>query len=445
MTTLTTILGLLSLLSSDLRIIQEFALVAAGGVLFAFIITILVVPILLSLIPLPQDRYHRQLQLGIVTKVLDWLGEWRLRRSIIAIAAVLVGVVPAVFILAHLDVGTNSLDYFKKDDHMRSQVEWIDSNIGGTQSLEFFIEAEEADALKDPALLRKMEAFQTYLEGIDGVTGVFSAVDLVKALNRGFLSGQAAAFTIPSSSAQITQQLFLVEGSDDFMALLSEDYSRARISARVEMNRTQDLAHSMPQIEQRIDEIFGPSPRITSTGLVHLMNETEHYLLTTSIKSFILAFLVITVTITLLLWSFKLGVLAMIPNFLPILFTMAIMPLIGISLDVGTTMIAAIALGLVVDDTIHFLSRLKTELAAADGFEVALATTMHTTGRPIVYTSFVLSLGFLVLVMASFKPIIHFGVLSCIVIFLAVLFDLLVLPAFFGLISPRLRNGVTSS
>jgi predicted RND superfamily exporter protein len=201
----------------------------------------------------------------------------------------------------------------------------------------------------------------------------------------------------------------------------------------------------MPKIEQWIDEIFGPSPRITSTGLVHLMNETEHYLLTTSIKSFILAFLVITVTITLLLWSFKLGLLAMIPNFLPILFTVALMPLIGFSLDVGTTMIAAIALGLVVDDTIHFLSRLKTELAAADGFEAALATTMHTTGRPIVYTSFVLSLGFLVLVMASFKPIIHFGVLSCIVIFLAVLFDLLVMPAFFGLISPRLRNGVTSS
>jgi predicted RND superfamily exporter protein len=124
---------------------------------------------------------------------------------------------------------------------------------------------------------------------------------------------------------------------------------------------------------------------------------------------------------------------------LPIFFTWALMPILDIPLDVGTVMIASVALGLVVDDTIHFLSKLKENTDSGKGMKRAISDTMNRVGRPIIFTSIVLSFGFLVLIFASFNPVIHFGVLASAVIILALIFDLIVLPAILGFIglTPR--------
>lgn len=432
MTSLTTILGLISLLTADLAIIRQFGLVSAAGVLFAFILTIFLLPILVSFVPLPSADEHSKLRAGVFSRLLLWLGSWHQRRALITLLFAGAAVIPAVILLGRLNIGTNSLDYFKKGDEVRSQVEWIDAHIGGTVSLEFLVETGTEDALKEPELLQKIDDFQTYLRSIDGITGVFSVVDLVKSLNRGFNEGRQKYYSLPDDRQQISQLLLLVEGSDDLAELLSEDYASGRITARVEMNKSQQVSHAVPEIRLQMDHIFNSGETVTPTGIIYLMNRTEHYLLSTSIKSFLLAFLVITLSIMLMLRSVRLGILAMVPNLLPILFTMALMPLLNISLDVGTTMIAAIALGLVVDDTIHFLSRIRLALDDNPDPRRAIAEAMSSVGRPIVYTSIVLGAGFLTLVLASFKPLINFGLLSGIVILLALIFDLLVLPAILG-------------
>jgi hypothetical protein len=196
----------------------------------------------------------------------------------------------------------------------------------------------------------------------------------------------------------------------------------------------------MPQIENRMREIFADAATVTPTGVVYLMHNMENYVLTSQIKSFLLAFIIIIISITVLLRSIRLGILAMIPNFLPILFTMALMPLLGISLDIGTVMVAGVALGLVVDDTIHFMSSLKTELQHEPDIRTSVEKAMRRTGRPIIFTSIVLSLGFMVLLFASFNPIIHFGFLSSVVILFALIFDLVVLPAILGFLRPSRRQ-----
>ena len=437
MTSLTTILGLLSLLSADLVPIRQFGLVAAGGVLFAFIITIFLLPILLSIIPYPKERHRKRIQTGFFAKLLTWLGQWRKGRAIAVLSVSLSAIIPVFFLLTKLTVGTNSLDYFKEDDIVRTQTEWIDTNIGGSTSLEFFINAKENNDLTNPALLQKMERFQDYLKGIDGITGVYSAVDLVKSLNKAFNDGDERKFAIPLSSIEVAQRLSIVKGSGDIEKLLSDDYSKGRMTARVEMNKSQKLAHNMPKIEEHLQGIFGNTADVTPTGIVYLMSQMEGYLVSSQIKSFLLAFIVITIAIMIMLRSLKLGILAMIPNFLPILFSLALMPILRIHLDIGTVMIAGVALGLVVDDTIHFLSRLKSETKQTNDIKTAIANVINITGRPIVFTSIVLILGFLVLVFASFNPIIHFGILSCTVILLAVVFDLIVLPAVIGFVVPK--------
>jgi predicted RND superfamily exporter protein len=434
MTTLTTVFGLLMLLSADLPPIRQFGLVAGAGVLFAFIISIFILPILLSIFPFPKSSIREKIRRGFFAMLLLRLGHWHKGKAVAVLSISFLGTIAAIFSLAYLKVGTKGLDYFKHNDINRAQTEWIDANIGGSNSLEFFIDAKRENALTRPSLLKKMEHFQNYLIKVDGITGAYSAVDLVKSLNRAFHGGEEREFLIPSSPSEVIQQLFLVEGSDTVMQFLSNDYSKGRVIARVDLNKIQSLSDQIPDILKNMEKIFGNTATITLTGIVYLNNQLERYILSSQIKSFLLAFIVISVTMILFLRSFKLGILAMIPNLMPILFTMALMPILRIPLDIGTVMVAGIALGLVVDDTIHFLSRFRLEIKRTYTVKIAIAHSIAGTGRPVVFTSIVLSVGFFVLVFASLKPITHFGILSSTVILLAMVFDLVVLPAILGFI-----------
>ncbi len=439
MTSLTTVLGLLSLLSGDLKPIRQFGLIAAMGVASAFVITVFLLPVLLSWLPYPSEKFRNQFQQGIIFRLLFHLGNWNKRRSFIILFITFLLALPAFYLLSQLQVGTNSMDYFRKDDTVRRQVEWIDHNIGGTTSLEFLVDAGTPDALKTPALLRRMLRFQQYLKGLDGVTGVYSLANMVESLNRAFMGGAQKFFTIPDSQHVITQQLFLVEGSEDLQELVSDDYDRGRITARIEMNRSQQLSEQMPDIQRHLNQVFENSAVVTPTGIVYLMHRMEGYLLDSQVKSFLLAFVIVFLVIFIMLRSVKLGFLAIIPNILPIVMTLALMPLFGIHLDVGTVMIGAVALGLVVDDTIHFLSRLKIELHENSPTN-SIHITMKATGRAIIFTSLVLSLGFLVLAFASFNPVVNFGILLFFLVLLALVFDLVVLPALLGFVLKKNGN-----
>jgi predicted RND superfamily exporter protein len=432
MTSVTTVLGLLCLLSADLVPIRQFGLVAAVGVLAALVVTVLLLPILLTVIPMHRVVNPEPIRSGRFTRLLAWLGSWQRSRTVLVLLACLVVVEPAAYSLRQLTVGTNSLDYFREGDPVRRGTEWIDRNVGGTTSLEFLIEADAEDALTDPALLEKMESFQAYLREVPGITKVFSVTDMLKTLNRAFHGGEAQAFRIPDSATAVAQELLVVEGSADLDALLSRDRTHGRITARVAMDTSRELAHRMPEVEAHMHEVFGETASVTPTGIVYLMHEMEGYLISSQIKSFLLAFIVITLAMAGALRSFKLGALAMIPNLLPIVCVLALMPVLEIPLDVGTVMIAGVALGLVVDDSTHFLYRYQEERKRAPDSHHALAGAMSFAGRPIVFTSIVLSLGFGVLFFGSFNPVANFGVLAALVIALALVFDLVVLPAIVG-------------
>jgi len=250
-----------------------------------------------------------------------------------------------------------------------------------------------------------MDVFQNYLKKIPGVTGVFSGVNLIKSLNKAYFEGDEVAFSIPESQLGVSQELLLVRGSDELSSLLSDDYSKGRITVRVAMAKSQELAENMPAIEEKMNDIFHSVANVRPTGLVYLMSRMETYLLKTQIRSFSIAFVVILLCMILMLRSVKLGLLAIIPNFLPILFTLALMPFFNIALDVGTVMIAGVALGLVVDDSIHFLTRLKLNLQLENSTHPAIASAIEKTGRPIIFTSIILSFGFTVLTLASFNPV----------------------------------------
>ncbi len=432
LTSVTTVAGLGSLLSADLAPLRQFGLVASFGIAVAFVVTMIALPTILPYVPLNPRSSRNTRTHGAITRLLEHLSTWQRGRAITVVVVCAMLLPPAAASARHIVIGTNSLDFFRHDDPVRLDTAWIDSRVGGTTSLEFIVDSGITDGILEPALLAKMEAFQDYLDSFDGITGAYSIVDLIKSVNRAFEDGRAESFRLPKSRTAVAQEVLVLEGSDDFRALVTSDYQRGRISARVSMEASRELAHQTPQIEAEMRRIFADEATVTPTGIVYLMHRMEGYLLSSQLKSFALAFVVIAISMTLALGSLRLGVLAMIPNFLPIFFVIALMPALGIALDVGTVMIAGVALGLVVDDTIHLLYRFKLESNSTPDAPAAMAVAIRDSGHAVINTSLVLCLGFSVLMLASFSPVVHFGLLAALVIAFALLFDLVVLPAIVG-------------
>ncbi len=434
LTSLTTVAGLLSLVSADLAPLRQFGIVAGFGVAAAFVVTVVLVPLLLRLLPVRRMR-PRGGGSGGVGRALEWLAVWRPRQAVAVVIVAAVVFVPAIFSARRVTVGTNSLDFFHRGDVVRTDTEWIDENVAGTTSIEFVIDSGEEEGAYSPRLLRRIEAFEAYLEEIPGITTAYSLVDFVKTLNRAYAEGRADAYRIPGSTAAVAQELLVLEGSADLAALLSDDARITRLSARVALDHSRALAHEMPRIEARMREVFaGSDAEVTPTGIVYLMHRMEGYLLSSQIKSFLLAFLVVGLAMFIALASIRLGLIALVPNLVPIALVLGLMRPLGIALDVGTVMIASVALGLIVDDTIHLLYCLKREARAGGSAAQAMGRALVDAGRPVVYTSIVLALGFSVLMLASFAPVTHFGMLAALVVVIALVCDLVLLPAVVGLV-----------
>ena len=437
-TSATTCAGMLSLRVSELAPVRQFGWLAAVGVGFAFLLSFTYIPAVLRLARAPDPAFVARQAVGPMSRLLERLGRPSLgwSRAVLVVGALLT--VGSAVAVTHLETGANPMNYFKKDDPHRVETAEYDAKLGGSTSIEYVVHAAD-EGFKDPAKLRRLAAFQDWLEGRRGVARTFSVVDSLKDVNRVMNGGDPRFSLVPDSPALAAQYYLFMESEPDFESMLQPDYEVGRITARVDISDAGQLARNVPQLEAKIATDF-PDDDLTveATGFVRLMNRMGVYLLSSQRRSFAVAFTVITLMMMLLLRSLRLGLFSLIPNILPILLGLAFMALAGIDLDPGTVMIGGIALGLVVDDTVHFLVALRRQVRLTPTIDEAVATTMRATGRPIIVTSIVLAAGFSILCLGNFTPNISFGMVSAVVILTALVADLVMLPAALIVIRPRL-------
>ena len=192
-------------------------------------------------------------------------------------------------------------------------------------------------------------------------------------------------------------------------------------------------SHRYHEIIESIKEFIGAnfpfSIVCTITGIVPLLMDMQEYLVESQIKTFSLAFILIFICITLLLKSVRIGMISMIPNFIPIAITLGVMGYRGIRLDVATIMIASVAIGISVDDTIHFLYRFKNEFQRDKNHYLAIHSTLSGVGRALLFTTIVGTCGFLMFCISSFKPVQYFGMLTGVTMVSALIADLFILPS----------------
>lgn len=261
---------------------------------------------------------------------------------------------------------------------------------------------------------------------------------LLLEMNKILQDNNPSYYKIPEEKSMIEDLLFLSEGSEELSLYVDTmDYSTARIHGRLNYVDSNTLKAITTKIEAKIEELYHSGPvKAEVSGLIPIYINMIDYLIDSQVKGFSIALLSILIMLALLVRSLKLALLAMIPNIIPVFLTFGIMGWIGINLDLGTVLIASVAIGLAVDDTIHFLARFRYLFDKYRNYERAIDETIKTVGAPITITSVVLFFGFGVAVVSTFKPIVYFGLLSAITMISALIGDLFVLPALIKVFKP---------
>jgi predicted RND superfamily exporter protein len=269
-----------------------------------------------------------------------------------------------------------------------------------------------------------------------------SLADVVKEIHQALNGNEERFYRIPDDRKLIAQELLLFEntGSDEIERLVDSQFSMARFSIRVPyVDPTRYKAFNDSTVA-RFQEVLGPDVEIQATGFLAVMSRTITALLESMVRSYILALLIITPLMILLIGSLRTGLASMVPNLTPILITLGLMGWYGLVIDAFTLMIGGIAIGLAVDDTIHYMHNFRRYFNQYGDVRRANSETLRTTGRALLITSVVLSSGFFIFVFAGMENLVRFGLLTSFTIANAFLIDILVSPALMSIAYGRTQK-----
>ena len=431
MTSVTTAIGVGSFAGSEVAPISDLGIFASFGVMVSLLLTLTLLPALLSLTPLKPKPKKEPGRLDRVMAALSVIPV-RYYKQIIAVSVLLV--IAALFAASKLELSHNPLYWFKPNNDIRLSTEKIDANMNGTVTIEAIVDTGKENGWNDPVRLSKLNKLSAQLEQYTDpythVGKVISLATIVKETNRALHGNDERYYTIPKEKDLVSQELLLFEnsGSDDLEDVVDSQFSKARVTIKLPWT---DAVKAV-QVEQHVQKVFTetfPDDTVEVTGMIPLLINTFDQAIRSSVRSYLIAFVLISFMMMLILRSVRLGLLSMIPNLTPIILGLLIMYVADIPLDMFTLLIGSIAIGLAVDDTIHFMHNFMRYYHETHNSAEAIRHTFFTTGKAMLITTIVLSLGFYSYMMAQMISVQNFGLLTGSVILLALMADLLLAPA----------------
>jgi len=354
------------------------------------------------------------------------------RPRLVLIAATCLGCV-ASFGILRLRVDTNHINFFGARHPLAQSARIIDGELSGIYSFQIMLEGPP-DSLGTPDSLRRMTQLEQDLRALDGVKKTRSAADYVRRVNRELHDGDPAADVVPDDPAAVAQELLVFslsgEGRQELGRVLAADGSRAQIDVKLRSMSSDVVLQLIDRADARAKAIFaGTGVTATTTGGGRLFSTLDHYLVESQISSFGTAFFTVFGVIFVVFRSARFGFLTIAPNLLPVLAVLGIMGFMDISMNIATVMVASVALGIVDDDTIHFINRYRREVAAGASTDEAISTATVHEGRASLTTAAINSLGFGVLLLSEYKPNAWFGGLLGLTMAVAFLAEVFILPA----------------
>jgi predicted RND superfamily exporter protein len=438
LTSLTTATGFASMTIAPIKAISHFATYSAVGVLAAFLLSVTLLMVFLSfgrktLGREATEQEKLQAKGGRFFKVvLEAVARFdiRHRRSILVFFS-------ALFIfsglgIARLRVDSNFLTDFSGEVPIRKITTFVDNTMGGTGSFVYLFDTGVPDGIKEPEVLREIERLQAEADRQSPlIMKTYSIVDVLKDINRSFHDGDRAYQVLPETRELVAQYLLLYEmsGGEELEEYVSSDYSRASLELRCKLVGTSRLVELVEHLDAYLQAEPLEASTASMTGMGALWVKLMDYITQSQIRGFLLAFTAIAAMMCFLLKSLKIGLVCMIPNLSPVVLTLGVMGWLGIPLDYNKLLIAAVAIGISVDDTIHHVTRYIHEFLESGDYEQALYASMRDVGRALLITSAVLVVGFLVLLFSVMDSQASFGVLLATTIAVALIADFFLMPA----------------
>jgi predicted RND superfamily exporter protein len=421
----TTMLGFLSLVTSSVTAIREFGIWSTLGVAVLTLLCLTALPAALVLLGPPRRLPRPAGGETRLDRLVEKLARFDVRnRRRILIASLALLVVCGVGV-ARIHVSTGLVEQFFEDSPIRTAFETVSRRYGGLNTLFVVVEADEDGAFTKPENLREIEALQKWIAEQPEIGHATSIVDPLILLNRALADDPGAG--LPEREGQVRQAL-LFAGDELREGFVDAKERTVNVLARAHVTESSEVRGLLERIEARLAEL----PRRLSgrvTGDAVLLHHTVDDIARGQLESLGTALLTIYLTLAALLTSFRVGFYALVPNVLPLALFYGALGLLGVPLNLSTSLIGAITLGIAVDDTVHYFARFALEARRLGSEKSATVTTMRMLVRPVTFTTIAVSLGFLVLTFSELRYQFQFGLLSAFTLASGWLFELTLSPA----------------
>lgn len=445
LTSITTAIGFASLISSSVVPMKRFGIYTAAGVLIAYMITIAFLPAAMKLTK--KKRIVDEKSSAFYPAVHKWLQNLAVFTRMHYGKIIVIGIAITAFFgfgIRNLDVNGRVFDDIGEDTKLMQDSRFFTENISPQFPLEFVIDTGSPDKAITAQSMKEAAELDSVLHSYPEIQRVAGLHTLIRQMHTK-MNPDSTFSQIPDSDSAVAQYVLLLEinDSDVLSRYVDFDYSKLRITAFTEDAGSQRINQIKSEVSSEIERIF-PGSNVIITGTTILNADLTDKIVYSLAWSIILALLAITGIMVFMFKDIRLIVIALLPNIFPLLIVGGLMGYLNLDIKPSTAVIFTIALGIAVDDSIHFLARFRVEYNRSGAFLPSLATTTIRTGRAIIITSLILVAGFGTLVTSAFTSTTLMGALVCTTIIAALLADLFLLPSLFYWLKPNMKLKETS-
>ena len=433
LTSITTAIGFLTLLTTSVIPMRDFGMYTAIGVFLAYILAFSLLPSLMVLTKEPKIATKKRRKGLFWTRQLQKSFIWVMRHKAIVVVAFIGLTGLSVVGITNVVVNNYLLDDLNEKHQLKQDFMYFDQQFSGVRPFELSLTLKDTNkSVFDQDVLMATDSIEAFVYDTYGIQYIFSPVAVMKTLNKSINEGSVKAYVIPEDKKdfkRLKKAMRMIRKAELVSMAASDDQLIQRLSGKVGdigsfKMRAKDQALDSFMLANNFDARFD----YQLTGTARLIDINNKYLATNMLQGLIIAFLVIALIMGLLYRSLRIILISLIPNVMPLLVVAGVMGFTGIDLKVSTSIVFTIIFGIAVDDTIHFMSKLRLELAKGRSLLYAVKRTYLSTGKAIVVTTLILCGGFLTLIMSDFQGTFYIGFLISIALFLAVIADLTLLP-----------------
>jgi predicted RND superfamily exporter protein len=436
MTNLTTAAGFATFIITDSELLTEFGIVASINIVLLFILCLLVIPIIYSFMPLPKDKHLQHLNKTYTTSFVNWIEKTVKNNRISIYATSITLLVIGIIGIYQMRISGSLIEDMPKKAGFFKDIVFFEKEFDGIMPLEIMIDTKRKKGVMKLSTLKKMDEIQEVISDIPELSSPMSVVNVVKYSKQAYYNGNPEYYELPTAQ----EQGFILSYAKNATKNKNENFMKSYVDSTGQYARIttfmKDIGtDKMEKIEEKlwdkINKVFPPEKyTVTLTGKALVFQKGTNYLVNNLVSSLIFAIFLISLFMAYLFRSFKMIIISLLPNLLPLIMTAGLMGYLGVPIKPSTILVFSIAFGISVDDTIHFLAKYRQELKANNWkIRKSVFNALRETGVSMFYTSIVLFFGFSVFMISSFGGTVALGGLISTTLLFAMFSNLILLPA----------------